>query len=271
MLRLQVDGAAVQCAWYPFPPPSDADGELDPAGHRGTQPAPASLLFLHEGLGSLTQWQGFPAEVCRRSGRSGWAWARAGHGRSQPLPRPRDETFLHREATRTVPELVARLGLDRPVLVGHSDGASIALIAAANAPGAYRSLVLMAPHVFLEPCTREGIAAVGRRYRDGELGRRLARHHDDADRLFWSWHDVWLSPAFAGWDLTGLLAAIDVPVLLVQGHDDEYGTMAQLDAIEAAVCGPVERLELEGCGHSPHLEAREATSAAIVAFLERHG
>ena len=207
MLRLQVDGAAVQCAWYPVPPPVHADVDPDPATYGGVRPASSSLVFLHEGLGSLTQWQGFPAEVCARSGRSGWAWARAGHGRSQPLPRPRDATFLHREATRVVPELVTRLGLDRPVLVGHSDGASIALIAAAQAPGSYRGLVLMAPHVFLESCTREGIAAVGRRYRDGDLGRRLARHHDHPDRLFWSWHDVWLSEAFAGWDLTGLLAA----------------------------------------------------------------
>ena len=262
MLRLVVDGAAVQCERYP---PSAGEG-----GEAGPSSGP-SLLFLHEGLGSLTQWQDFPADLCARTDRVGWAWARAGHGRSQPLPRPRGADFLHREAVVVLPELVARLGVDRPVLVGHSDGASIALIAAGLSPGAYRSIVLIAPHVFLEDCTRDAIAALGRRYRERGLGPRLARHHDDAEGLFWSWHDAWLSPAFADWDLTELLSGIDVPVLVVQGRDNEYGTMAQLDAIEAGVNATVLRLEVDGCGHAPHLEAREVTLAAVEAFLEAPG
>jgi len=252
VIRLLVDGAAVECARY------GGDG-----GDAGRSP----VVFLHEGLGSLTQWQGFPGDVCRAAGRAGMAWARAGHGRSQPPARPRALDYMHREATAALPELVERFGFERPVLVGHSDGASIALIAAATEPDRYGAVVAMAPHVFVEDCTVAGIAAAGEAFRAGTLAGRLARHHDDADALFRSWHDAWLAPEFRGWDITAMLDAITVPVLLVQGNADQYGTMAQFDAIEQRVRGPVRRVELAGCGHAPHLEQRDRTTAEVVAFL----
>ena len=251
VLRLSVDGAALECVRHG-----------DPA--RG--PA-APLVFLHEGLGSLTQWQGFPEQVCARTGRPGLAWARAGHGRSQPRPGRHEIDYMHHEARVVLPEVLDRFGVDRPVLVGHSDGASIALIAAASLPDRFAGVVLMAPHVIVEPCTLAGIAAAGEAFRAGSLARGLARHHDDIETLFWSWHDAWLSPPFAGWDLTGLLGSVTAPVLLVQGDADQYGTMRQLDLIEQGVRGPVSRLELAGCGHSPHVERREATLEAVVSFV----
>lgn len=251
MLRLVVDDAALEIERYP-----------------GSAAGGAPLVFLHEGLGSLTQWQGVPAELCHRTGRAGLAYARAGHGRSQPSGRPRLVDYMHHEARVVLPALLERFDdVDRPVLVGHSDGASIALIAAAERPDAYKALVLLAPHVIVEDCTVAGIAAAGEAFERDGLRPRLARHHDDIDTLFWSWHDAWLSPAFRGWDLTGLLAAVTAPVLLIQGVDDQYGTMAQLDLIAAAVGGGCDRVELERCGHSPHVEQRDATLAAIASFL----
>jgi pimeloyl-ACP methyl ester carboxylesterase len=251
VLRLSVDGVALEC-----------ERHGDPA----TGPE-APLVFLHEGLGSLTQWQGFPTDLCTRTGRPGLAWARAGHGRSQPRSGQRDVDYMHHEARVVLPEVLDRFGVDRPVLVGHSDGASIALIAAAALPDRFAGLVLMAPHVIVEPCTLAGIAAAGEAFRAGALSRRLARHHDDIERLFWSWHDAWLSPPFEDWDLTGLLRSVRAPVLLIQGDADQYGTMRQLDLIEQGVTGTVTRVELAGCGHSPHAERREATVEAVVSFL----
>lgn len=249
VLRLAVDGAAL---------------ELE---RHGVPAGPGSLVFLHEGLGSLTQWRGVPAEVCERAGRPGTAYARAGHGRSQAPRQRRGLRAMHHEAEVVLPELLARLGVERPVLVGHSDGASIALRRASVAPDEVAALVLLAPHVVVEDCTLAGIAAAGVAFGEGRLRRGLARHHDDVDAMFRSWHDTWLDPAFRAWDLRAGLEAIAAPVLLIQGVDDQYGTMAQLDEIAHRVRGPVVRRELAACGHSPHLDRREDTIAIIVEFL----
>ena len=250
MLRLAIDGAALEFERY--------------AGPVGRAP----LVFLHEGLGSLTQWRGVPAELCERAGRAGLAYARAGHGRSQPPVLRHGIRYMHHEAEVVLPEVLTRFGLSAPVLVGHSDGASIALRNAVTAgAGAVRGLVLLAPHVVAEDRTVAGIAAAGDTWRSTPLAERLGRHHDDAAALFRFWHDTWLDPAFRSWDIRDGLEGIDVPVLLIQGADDEYGTMAQLDEIAARVRGPVQRLELEACGHSPHLDQRERTVEAIVGFL----
>ncbi|MFN0026923.1 MAG: alpha/beta fold hydrolase [Acidimicrobiales bacterium] len=262
MLRVQVDGAALECRLLP-------EGGPHPGLRADRQP----LVFLHEGLGSLTQWRSFPEQLCRRSGRAGLAFARAGHGRSQPSPpRPashdsRTARYLHHQAMVVLPEILVRFGVPDAVLVGHSDGASIALIHAAQPAATVSGLVLLAPHVMVEDCTVAGIATAGHSYHNTDLPHRLARHHDHPDQLFRFWHDTWLSADFRHWDIRDQLGSLARPTLLIQGLDDQYGTLAQLDAIEAAVTGPTTRVELAQCGHSPHLDQPDATLDACTACL----
>jgi pimeloyl-ACP methyl ester carboxylesterase len=217
-------------------------------------------VLLHEGLGSVGLWRGFPAELAQTTGRRVIAYSRFGHGRSAPPPQPRTPAFFHEEALEVLPELLARLGVEQPLLVGHSDGASIALVHAARHP--VEGLVLMAPHVFVEDMTVAGIRETRELYESGGLRERMARHHDDPDAAFHGWCDVWLDPAFRSWSLEPDAALVDCPVLLVQGANDPYATLEQLDRIEANVRGPVERLVVPG-GHSPHLEQPEAVLEAI--------
>jgi pimeloyl-ACP methyl ester carboxylesterase len=210
------------------------------------------LVFLHEGLGSVELWRSFPADLRDVVGRPAMlVYSRSGYGRSSPIDRPWPVTYMHREALEALPPLLAAHGLVRPVLVGHSDGASIALIHAGHGhPVA--GLVLLAPHVFVEDVTVAAIAAAGEGYRTTELRERLARYHDDVDGVFWGWNDVWLSSAFARWDIQEVLPRIDAPVLALQGEADEYGSLAQLDAIERGVRGPFERRVVRGAGHVLH-------------------
>jgi pimeloyl-ACP methyl ester carboxylesterase len=230
-------------------------------------PARAPLLLLHEGLGSVRLWKDFPAALAAATGARVVAYSRFGHGDSDPPPRPRTPRFMHEEALEVVPALLAALGIAEPVLVGHSDGASIALIHAADHP--VRAVVAMAPHVFVEEVCLTEIRAARREYETGGLRERMARHHDDVDAAFRGWCDVWLDPAFREWSIESDAAGVTAPVLLIQGEQDPYGTLAQIDRIQARVHGPVERLVLPGAGHSPHLEAPEAVVAAIAAFAAR--
>ena len=230
------------------------------------------LVFLHEGLGSQTLWRDVPDRVrAACGGPRTIVYSRHGYGRSDPpADGPRSVRYMHDEAQVVLPDLLARLGVDTPVLVGHSDGASIALLhAGAGHPVA--GLVLLAPHVFVEDRSVEGIVAARAAYESGGLRERLARHHDDVDVAFRGWCDVWMSDAFRAWDITDHLGVIRCPVLLVQGEDDAYGTLAQLDAITAGVAGPVERLVLPGMGHAPHLEAADQVIAAMATFLDGIG
>jgi pimeloyl-ACP methyl ester carboxylesterase len=177
---------------------------------------------------------------------------------------------MHREALEVLPEVLARLGLERPVLIGHSDGGSIALLyAGSGRPVA--GLVLLAPHVFVEDVSVAGIAAAGAAYPSTGLRERLARYHDDVDRVFWGWNDLWLSAAFRDWNIEGVLPEIDVPVLAVQGEADEYGTLAQLDAIEAGVRGPFERIVVPGGGHVLHTGDATGLVTAVAAFVRSLG
>jgi len=171
---------------------------------------------------------------------------------------------MHEEALDVLPEALAAVGIERPVLVGHSDGASIALIHAAGHPTA--GLALLAPHVFVEDICVEAIAETREVFSNGELRERMARHHRDPEVTFSGWCDVWLDPEFRSWNLEEFLPDIHVPVLLIQGTDDEYGTLAQIDAIERGLSGPVERLVVSG-GHSPHLEHPDEVPAAIARFI----
>jgi pimeloyl-ACP methyl ester carboxylesterase len=218
------------------------------------------IVLLHEGLGSVGLWREFPEALARATGRRVIAYSRFGHGRSAPPPHPRTPAFFHGEALDVLPALLGELGVERPLLVGHSDGASIALIHAGRHP--VEGLALMAPHVFVEEMTVEGIRETREAFEHGGLRERMGRHHDDPDAAFHGWCDVWLDPAFRRWSLEPDAALVECPVLLIQGADDEYATLEQLDRIEANVRGPVERVIVPG-GHSPHLEQPEAVLAAI--------
>ena len=227
-------------------------------------PARAPLLFLHEGLGSVGLWRGFPERVAAATGRRTVAYSRLGHGWSDPPPAPRTPRFMHEEAATVVPTLRAGLGLGRTVLVGHSDGASIALLHAASADLA--GLVVLAPHVFVEELGLREIRVARDRFAHGDLRARMARHHRDPAAAFGNWNDVWLDPAFRSWDLRPELPAITCPVLAVQGTADPYGTPAHVEAIRDLAAGPVELLLLPG-GHAPHLEHPELVTAALTRFL----
>jgi pimeloyl-ACP methyl ester carboxylesterase/GNAT superfamily N-acetyltransferase len=234
---------------------------LDIPGNSGVPP----LLLLHEGLGSVGLWRGFPGALAQATGRRTIAFSRYGHGQSDPPLKPRTPAFMHEEALEVLPELLAALGIEVPVLIGHSDGASIALIHAAQHP--VHAVVAIAPHVFVEDICLAEIRRAREAYTHGELRDRMARHHRDPDWAFFGWNEMWLDPAFPQWDITGELARISRPVLAIQGERDQYGTMAQLDAIERRAAGRVRRLHLD-CQHSPPTERPEETIDAIAAFLD---
>jgi pimeloyl-ACP methyl ester carboxylesterase len=233
-----------------------------PAARAGLTP----LVWLHEGLGCVALWRDFPARVAAATGAETVAYSRPGYGRSSPRTGPFGIDYLHDEALTVLPALLRRLGLGRPLLVGHSDGASIALIyAASGEPCA--GVVAMAPHTFVEEKALIGIVETGEAFRSGDLRARLARHHDDPDGVFRAWHDIWLDPAFRAWDIRGLLPAITAPILVVQGEDDEYATPAQVEAIKEAVCGQCETVLLPGCRHSPHRDQPRRTLELIERFV----
>jgi pimeloyl-ACP methyl ester carboxylesterase len=220
-------------------------------------------VLLHEGLGSIGLWRGFPGALHEATGRRVVAFSRFGHGRSDPPRAPRTPAFFHEEADDVLPALLDQVGAPEPLLVGHSDGASIALVHAARHRVA--GLALLAPHVFLEASMVPPIRDIRRAYEEGDLRARMTRHHDDPDAAFYGWCGVWLDPAMLEWSLEPEAAEVSAPTLLIQGADDEYASLEQLDRIEARVRGPVSRLVVPG-GHSPHLEQPEAVVAAIAAF-----
>jgi pimeloyl-ACP methyl ester carboxylesterase len=222
-----------------------------------------ALVLLHEGLGSVGLWRDFPRALHAATGRRVVVFSRFGHGRSDPPRAPRTPAFFHEEAHDVLPALLAQLDAPEPLLVGHSDGASIALVHAARHP--VSGLALLAQHVFLEDSMVPPIRVTRREFEEGELRARLARHHDDPDVAFHGWCDVWLDPAMRDWSLEPEAAEVVAPTLLIQGAEDEYASLAHLERIEARVRGPVRRLVVPG-GHSPHLEQAEAVVEAIAAF-----
>lgn len=208
------------------------------------------VVLLHEGLGCVAMWKDFPQRVAATTGARVVAYSRHGYGSSTPLARPRTVDYLHEEALLWLPRVLDALGIVRPVLIGHSDGATIALIHAALPLANTCGLIVMAPHVMVERITRDGLEAARRAYADGALKRGLARYHADADAAFHGWNDLWLDESFRDFDIVPLLAAIQVPVLATQGVGDEYGTLAQIDRIAQSVKNG-ERLAIADCGHSP--------------------
>jgi pimeloyl-ACP methyl ester carboxylesterase len=242
-------------------------GRLHVRVHEGQPDAGPPVVFLHEGLGSVDLWRNFVDDVRAALGDvTTIAYSRHGYGRSAPATAPRAVTYMHDEALIVLPALLAALGIDRPVLVGHSDGASIAIIHAGSGRPV-SGLVLIAPHVFVEEIGVASIEAARVAYDDGDLRERLDRHHDDVDATFRGWNDIWLSPEFRSWNIEEFLPAISAPVLVVQGDRDQYGTLAQVDAIDRGVAGPFERLVVAGAGHAPHQQAGADVVAAIRRFL----
>jgi pimeloyl-ACP methyl ester carboxylesterase len=230
----------------------------------GAEPA---LVFLHEGLGSVALWRDFPARLAAATGRRALLYSRAGHGQSGVPREPRTPRFMHAEALATLPALLDRFALDAPVLVGHSDGGSIALIHAGASGRPVSGLMLLAPHVFVEDISVASIEAARETFATTDLGERMARHHRDPEATFRLWNDIWLAPEFRAWNIEDVLAGVSCPVLAIQGEHDQYGTLAQLEAIERGVPGRVERALLD-CRHAPHLEAPDATLAAATAFVD---
>jgi pimeloyl-ACP methyl ester carboxylesterase len=233
----------------------------------GTGSTGPTLVFLHEGLGSASLWKAFPDRVVEATACPAVVYSRYGYGRSDRMTQSREVEYMHREALDTLPDLLAGLSVRDPILIGHSDGASIALIYAGARRGPLSGLVLMAPHVFVEDVTVDSIARAKTTFETSDLARRLGRHHDDATSTFYGWNDVWLQPEFRAWNIEEYLDHITVPTLLIQGEDDQYGTRAQVDAIATRVGGPVELIMLDACGHAPHVDREEATVEAIARFV----
>jgi pimeloyl-ACP methyl ester carboxylesterase len=225
-----------------------------------------TIVFLHEGLGSIAQWRGFPELLAERTGCGAVVYSRYGHGNSEQLDGPRDVDYMHHEGEVVLPALLAQLGIVRPVLFGHSDGGSIALLFAAAYPDAACALILEAPHVFVEDISVASIAQAKTTFASSDLGVKLGRYHSDAAATFRGWNDIWLDPRFRAWNIEASLPAIRVPLLVIQGEDDEYGTFAQIEAIAANV-SQTETLLLKQCGHAPHRDQRDAVLDRAAAFV----
>jgi pimeloyl-ACP methyl ester carboxylesterase len=248
---------------------------LTVAGHRlevhrisGREPRAPELVFLHEGLGSVSHWKDFPARVAASTGCPVTIYSRYGSGNSDLLAEPHPVTYMHDEALRSLPDLLAQLKIEHPILVGHSDGASIALIYA-GVHDRLQGLVVLAPHVFVEDLSVASIADANIKFATTDLATKLARHHRDAARTFWGWNKIWLHPDFRRWNIEEYLPRITCPILAIQGFDDQYGTMAQVDAIARQSGGPVEILPLAECRHSPQRDQPRATQEAITKFVKR--
>lgn len=250
--HLEVHGARLEYRWIP----PAAEG----------RPA---LVLLHEGLGSVALWRDFPDRLAAETGCGLLVYSRAGYGRSSPVPLPRPLSYMHDEALETLPRLLDAAGLGEAVLVGHSDGGSIALVHAGGGDpgGRVTGVVALAPHVFCEELSLASIREARTAFETGDLRARLARFHDDVDVAFWGWNRAWLDPDFERWNLEEYLPRIRVPVLVLQGREDPYGTLAQVRSIEAGCGGPVRALVLDACGHSPQRDQPAATLAAIAGFV----
>lgn len=248
---------------------------LEPAD--GPVPGAPPLVFLHEGLGSVAQWTDrrgldVPATLVAATGSPALVYDRLGFGRSDPLPGPRRPDYLYDEAWQTLPAVLDQAGIDRALPVGHSDGATIALLFAARFPDRAAALVGEAAHVFVEDVTLDGIRDASRRYRasNGTLKAALTRYHGTkTDATFAGWADVWLEPEFRAFDMVDRLAAIACPVFALQGDGDEYGSPAQLTAIRDGVSGPVETWLVPRCRHVPHFQAADRVLPRIAAFVRR--
>jgi pimeloyl-ACP methyl ester carboxylesterase len=254
---IQVDGGALETGWW------------------GPDPAQApTLVLLHEGLGSVALWRDVPERLAAATGWGVFAYSRFGYGQSDTTSLPRPMTYMHREARVVLPYVLAAAGIERTVLVGHSDGGSIAAIYAGSVAATFGNdqpallgLITIAAHFFVEDLNIQSIREIKTEYDAGSLRPRLARYHRDVDVAFRGWNDAWLDPRFREFDITRLLPNIDVPILALQGAADPYGTDEQIHVLQANVRVPITTEFVAGAQHSPHLEAKEATLAAITSFI----
>lgn len=250
---LNVAGAKLEYACYGPPP--------------GQVP---TLLLLHEGLGCVALWRAFPAQLAKATGLGVFVYSRQGYGTSTPVELPRPMNYMTGEAEDVLGPVMDAAGLGDVILLGHSDGATIAsLYAGSISDRRVRGLILIAPHFFVEGSGLDAIRAAGAEFASGALKQRLAKYHDDVDGAFLGWHDVWTNPAFARWTIADAIDHWRVPVLAIQGDEDPYGTVAQIQEIETRIYAPLEVELLPGCGHAPHLECPEETRAAITEFCAR--
>ena len=232
--------------------------------------AAPTLVMLHEGLGSAALWGDFPDRIAAATGTGVFVYSRAGYGRSSPVALPRPLSYMHDEALEVLPKLLEAIGFHRGLLVGHSDGASIATIYAGSVQDhRVRGLALMAPHFFVEDVSVAAIAEARKTYANTDLREKLARWHADVDNAFRGWNDAWLDPAFRQWDITEMLAYIRVPILIVQGEHDQYGTPRQIEAAQQECTCPVEVALLPGIRHAPHREAPAKTLRVVSGFANR--
>jgi pimeloyl-ACP methyl ester carboxylesterase len=253
MDSLIINSLPIEAAWH-GPPPDQAP----------------TLVLLHEGLGCVAMWRGFPQALSAATGCGVLAYSRRGYGKSGVRPLPWPVTYMHDEAFDMLPRVLDQAGVRDCLLVGHSDGASIATIYAGGRQDfRVHGLVLMAPHFFVEDVSIASIAAAKEAYEHGDLRARLLRYHDHVEVAFRGWNDAWLNPDFRNWRLDDAVAHVRVPMLVIQGAGDQYGTVAQVKlAQEAAYC-PVEALVLDDCRHAPHVDQPEITLSAIADFVDR--
>ena len=229
-----------------------------------------TIVMLHEGLGCVALWRDFPARVAEATGMGVFAYSRAGYGRSDRATLPRPIDYMTREAVDVLPDVLNVIGFRRGILLGHSDGATIATIHAGSVEDfRVRGLILMAPHFVTEPEGLASIAEARTAYETGDLRTTLAKYHGDPDNAFRGWNDAWLDPRFRDWNVADTIDYLRIPVLAIQGRDDQYGTLAQIAEIENRSYAPVDTLILDGCRHSPHLEKTEEVLAAISEFSRR--
>jgi len=225
-----------------------------------------AIVMLHEGLGSVSHWRDFPSRLAEDTGAAVFVYSRYGHGGSDCLQEPRSVSYMHHEAQIVLPEILRKARIRRPVLLGHSDGASISIIYAGTFPDSLAGLILEAPHVFVEDISVASIAEAREAYRKTDLPQRLARHHANADSLFWGWNDIWLDPTFRNWNIESFLDHIRCPVLVIQGAQDQYGTTKQVNAIQTKIPSASATI-LDNCRHAPHRDQSDSTLLAMRHFL----
>lgn len=236
-------------------------------------PAPdqaTTLVLLHEGLGCLALWRDLPQALAQATGCGVLVYSRAGYGRSDPADLPRPLDYMTQEAVTVLPQVLAAAGIGRAILLGHSDGATIAAIHAGSVEDhIVRGLILLAPHFFTEPMGLAQIAKAREAFESGDLRDKMAKYHNDPAHTFFGWNDAWLHPDFAKWNVAEVIDYLRIPVLAIQGQDDAYGTMAQIDEIAGRIYAPLDQLRLNDCGHAPQIDQRDAVVAAVTEFAAR--
>ncbi len=245
---VEVGGRRIEYAWF------------------GEERRNPPIVMLHEGLGSLAMWKDFPARLAAETDRRVLAYSRYGYGKSTPLAQPREPSFMHEEALEALPALLIALGIEQPILFGHSDGGSIALIHAGDARFPVAGVVAMAPHLFVEEYSLVSIRRAKVVYETTDLRERLGRYHDDPDSAFRGWNDVWLDERFKAWNIDADVARIACPILAIQGRDDEYGTMEQVDRV-GRLRPQAQVVALDACGHSPHRDQPYEVLRLTAAFV----